>query len=70
LAVGFQVREEAVFFRFRGGEMWFLIEWLGRHVAHAETTEEAQYLLMRWATDGMGKVASELAESITLLSDR
>lgn len=50
--------------------MWFLIEWLGRHVAHAETTEEAQYLLMRWATDGMGKVASELAESITLLSDR
>lgn len=28
-----------------------------RHVAHAETEEEALFMLMRWGMDGMGKVA-------------
>ncbi|GHJ85462.1 hypothetical protein NliqN6_1864 [Naganishia liquefaciens] len=28
-----------------------------RHVVHANDMEEAQFLLMRWAIDGMGKVA-------------
>ncbi|KAJ9102274.1 hypothetical protein QFC19_004822 [Naganishia cerealis] len=30
-----------------------------RHVVHVSDPEEAQFLLMRWAIDGMGKVAGE-----------
>jgi hypothetical protein len=31
--------------------------WEHRHLAHAESEEEAMFMLMRWGMDGMGKIA-------------
>jgi hypothetical protein len=36
-----------------------------RHVAHAETEEEALFMLMRWGMDGMGKVAGVFRFSLS-----